>query len=100
MWGEGSGFGCWQAPSLQWGGLLWRGGGMPMAPRAAHESCAPFMASPSTHAIHCPCPLCSPQLWNFATASRLFEFEGWGCAVRCIAPSPALDVVGVGLEDG
>ena len=40
------------------------------------------------------------QLWNFATASRLFEFPGWGSAVRCLAPSPALDVVGVGLEDG
>ena len=40
------------------------------------------------------------QLWNFATASRLYEFAGWGSAVRCIAPSPALDVVGVGLADG
>ena len=40
------------------------------------------------------------QLWNFATATQLFEFEGWGSAVRCIAPSPALDVVAVGLEDG
>jgi U3 small nucleolar RNA-associated protein 21 len=40
------------------------------------------------------------QLWNFATASLLFEFPGWGSAVCCIAPSPALDVVGVGLADG
>lgn len=40
------------------------------------------------------------QLWNFATGQRLHEFAGLGAAVRCIAPSPALDVVGVGLADG
>ena len=41
------------------------------------------------------------QLWNFSSATMLFEFEGWGgSAVRCLAPSPALDVVAVGLEDG
>lgn len=40
------------------------------------------------------------QLWNFSTRRMLFEFGGWGAAVRCIAPSPALDVVGVGLADG
>lgn len=55
---------------------------------------------PTQPIIHRPRLLHVPQLWNFATSSRLFEFEGWGCAVRCIAPSPALDVVGVGLEDG
>jgi hypothetical protein len=40
------------------------------------------------------------QLWNFATGRLLFEFRGWGSGVRCLAPSPALDVVGVGLADG
>lgn len=40
------------------------------------------------------------QLWNFSTRRMLFEFAGWGVPVRCIAPSPALDVVGVGLADG
>lgn len=40
------------------------------------------------------------QLWNFATAQMLFEFPGFGSAVRCIQTSPALDVVGLGLEDG
>ena len=41
------------------------------------------------------------QLWNFSSATMLFEFEGWGgSAVRCLAPTPALDVVAVGLEDG
>lgn len=42
----------------------------------------------------------SLQLWNFSTGRRLFEFKGWGAGVRCLAPSPALDVVGVGLADG
>lgn len=26
--------------------------------------------------------------------------SGWGCAVRCVAPTSALDVVAVGLADG
>ena len=66
-----------------------------------------FLWDPALGALspqQCPHPLPRPphplQLWNFATATRLYEFGGWGCAVRCIAPSPALDVVGVGLEDG
>jgi U3 small nucleolar RNA-associated protein 21 len=40
------------------------------------------------------------QLWNFATARQLYEFEGCGSGVACLAPSPALDVVGMGLADG
>lgn len=40
------------------------------------------------------------QLWNFATKTMLYEFAGWGSAVQCTTPSPALDVVGVGLADG
>lgn len=40
------------------------------------------------------------QLWNFSTARLLYTFPGWGSAVRCLVPSPALDVVGVGLGDG
>lgn len=40
------------------------------------------------------------QLWNFATGARLHEFPGWGAPVACLAPSPALDVMGVGLADG
>eukprot|EP00198_Chlamydomonas_reinhardtii_P009303 XP_001698640.1 predicted protein [Chlamydomonas reinhardtii] len=39
-------------------------------------------------------------LWNYRTGQLLFSFKGWGCGVRCMAPSPALDVVGVGLADG
>ena len=40
------------------------------------------------------------HLWNVAAGTRLFIFHGWGNAVRCLAPSPALDVVAVGLADG
>ena len=40
------------------------------------------------------------QLWNVATGKRIYAFQGWGSAVTCVAPSPALDVVGIGLEDG
>ena len=41
------------------------------------------------------------QLWNFASGKMLYEFTGLGdAAVQCIAPSPALDVVGLGMSDG
>ena len=39
------------------------------------------------------------ELWNFVSGKRLFAFD-FGTEVCCIAPSPALDVVGVGLADG
>ena len=41
------------------------------------------------------------QLWNFATGKMLYEFTSLGdAAVQCIVPSPALDVVGLGISDG
>ena len=41
------------------------------------------------------------QLWNFASGKMLYEFQEVGTgAVQCIAPSPALDVVGVGMSGG
>ena len=41
------------------------------------------------------------QLWNFSTGTRLFEFNSFGgSAIKCITPSPALDIVGLGLADG
>lgn len=40
------------------------------------------------------------QLWNFVSGKLLFTFQIASCAVRCIAPSPALDVVGIGMADG
>ena len=41
------------------------------------------------------------QLWNFLSGKMLYEFSGFGeGAVKCITPSPALDVVGVGLSAG
>ena len=41
------------------------------------------------------------QLWNFLSGKMLYEFSGLGeGAVKCMTPSPALDVVGVGLSAG
>ncbi|KAL6759017.1 WD40 repeat-like protein [Haematococcus lacustris] len=39
-------------------------------------------------------------LLNFVTGSVLYTFKGWGCAVRGLSSSPALDVMGVALADG
>ena len=40
------------------------------------------------------------QLWNFSKGTRLYDFKVADCAIKCLAPSPALDVVGIGLADG
>lgn len=40
------------------------------------------------------------QLWNFVTGRMLYTFSVAESAVRCIVPSPALDVVAIGLSDG
>jgi hypothetical protein len=41
------------------------------------------------------------QLWNFSSGKLLYEFVfASGSDVRCIASSPALDVVGIGFADG
>lgn len=40
------------------------------------------------------------QLWNFSSGSMIHEFPSFGSSIRCIEPSPALDVVGLGLSDG
>lgn len=40
------------------------------------------------------------QIWNFVTAQCLHTFTVADCGVCCVAPSPALDVVGLGLQDG
>ena len=40
------------------------------------------------------------QLWNFAKGGLLFSFRVAEADIRTIAPSPALDVVGIGLSDG
>ena len=39
-------------------------------------------------------------LYNFATGRALHVFGPFGAAVRCLEPSPALDIVGIGLADG
>jgi hypothetical protein len=30
----------------------------------------------------------------------VYSFKGWGSAVTCIVQAPAVDTVGIGLEDG
>ncbi len=40
------------------------------------------------------------QLLNFASGKRLFTFSIADCSICCITPSPALDVVALGLSDG
>jgi U3 small nucleolar RNA-associated protein 21 len=40
------------------------------------------------------------QLWNISTCKMIYEFKGWGSAVRCCVSSPALDTVGIGCSDG
>lgn len=40
------------------------------------------------------------HLWNVASGARLYVFRGWQAPVTCLAASPALDVVGVGLANG
>lgn len=39
-------------------------------------------------------------LVNFDTAQIIYEFARRDAGISCLAPSPALDVVGVGLSDG
>lgn len=40
------------------------------------------------------------QLWNIRTGKLIYTFKGWNCAVTCLEPSPAIDVVAVGLANG
>uniref|UniRef100_A0A383VCR0 Small-subunit processome Utp21 domain-containing protein n=1 Tax=Tetradesmus obliquus TaxID=3088 RepID=A0A383VCR0_TETOB len=42
----------------------------------------------------------SLQMWNFKTQQLVHSFKSWGSPVRCLAASPALDVMAVGLADG
>lgn len=40
------------------------------------------------------------QLWNFSSGQMLYEFTPATSAICCIVPSPALDVIALGLTDG
>ncbi|KER27125.1 hypothetical protein T265_05748 [Opisthorchis viverrini] len=40
------------------------------------------------------------QLWNVVSSKQLYWFKGFGAAVACIEPAPALDVCAIGLGDG
>lgn len=40
------------------------------------------------------------QLWNIRTSKLVYTFKGWGFGVQVLSQSPAVDIVGVGLESG
>ena len=40
------------------------------------------------------------QLWNIRTNKLIYTFAGWGSPILCLSQSPAIDVVGMGLENG
>jgi U3 small nucleolar RNA-associated protein 21 len=40
------------------------------------------------------------QLWNVKTNQLIFTFKGWNSPVTVVVQAPAVDVVGVGLQDG
>ena len=40
------------------------------------------------------------QLWNLRTSTLIYTFKGWGSKVESLAQSQAVDVAGVGLENG
>lgn len=42
----------------------------------------------------------SLQLWNIHTNAMIYTFKGWGSPVMTVCQSTAIDVVGVGLENG
>mmetsp|Transcript_16268 Transcript_16268/g.31518 ORF Transcript_16268/g.31518 Transcript_16268/m.31518 type:complete len:1119 (+) Transcript_16268:178-3534(+) len=42
----------------------------------------------------------SMELWNIRTGRRVYKFKSFGSPITCMAQSPAVDVVGVGLQDG
>lgn len=85
--------------------LRWRVGSYE-APEGAIQlpaHCRPTcMAHPDTYLnkVVVGCDNGQLLLYNFVSGALLYTFNGWGSAVRCIASSPALDVVGVALADG
>lgn len=40
------------------------------------------------------------QLWNFASGKKLYTFNVGQSKICCLTPSPALDVIAIGLSDG
>ena len=40
------------------------------------------------------------QLWNIRTGSLIMRFAGYTCGIRYMEPSPAVDVLAIGLQDG
>lgn len=42
----------------------------------------------------------SMQLWNIKNKKLIYEFSSFGSPITCMEQSPALDVIGIGLQDG
>ena len=40
------------------------------------------------------------QLWNIRSQKLIYEFASLGAPITCLEQSPALDVIGIGLQDG
>ena len=40
------------------------------------------------------------QLWNIRTGALIMSFAGYSSAVRFLEPSPSVDVMAIGLQDG
>ncbi len=40
------------------------------------------------------------QLWNIRTSTLIYTIKGWGSKITSLAQSQAVDIVGIGLENG
>ena len=40
------------------------------------------------------------QIWNIRTSKLIYTFTGWGSPILCLSQSPAVDIMGMGLENG
>lgn len=40
------------------------------------------------------------QLWNVCSSTLVYSFAGWNSTITVITQSPALDIVGIGLQNG
>jgi U3 small nucleolar RNA-associated protein 21 len=40
------------------------------------------------------------QLWNMKTSKLVYTYKSFNSAITCLKQAPAIDVCGIGLEDG
>jgi U3 small nucleolar RNA-associated protein 21 len=72
-----------------------------MAPREAYDEVTVLM-HPSTYLdkVLVATEAGTMHLWNVKKRKAVYTFAGWGAPVNVVVQSPAVDVVGVGLNDG